>query len=73
MSATAGQLIDMGTFKIPASVEIRDEGRTKKIKDTRGLFVLHAALLYCCFVDMQSLPITLPCPMFLIRLIQISR
>ena len=46
MSATAGQLIDMGTFKIPASVEIRDEGRTKKIKDTRGLFVLHAALLY---------------------------
>src|SRR5688572_9371838 len=43
MSATHGEWTDMGNFKIPASVKITDG--TRKINDTRGLFVLHAALL----------------------------
>ncbi len=43
MSGTKGEWIDMGAFKIPATVKITDG--TRKINDSRGLFVLHAALL----------------------------
>jgi Domain of unknown function (DUF1929) len=40
-----GEWTDMGNFNIPSPVRITD-GHRHRIDDTRGLFVLHAALLH---------------------------